>query len=511
MRLSIVLALLTCACGTSATRRPAAPAPSAAMRAYPVLGLVPEGVSYALLASRTGDALTAAHELLAAFALVGDFDAAEAEQELAGELGFDPFSPAGAQRAGIALDRSAAVFGELFPVILLPIADRSALDGFLEARRPSSRVSVRQYRGSEWLTWYPDGEDRGGVVLHWLAVGDYLAVHPGLARDARDTGWVDGLLGDGPRLGEHPDMARALEVSRARLQASAPVELVGLLRAERVIAALQRLMPAGVGAKLEPCWTMSALLAAPVVAGVDLEPGAARGVIVADLAPDVAAGLGRHIGSPPPGFGALVARAGFYAGMGLELGWLDERRTSAGCPLLGEELLPPMLPAGFAGLFVAVESLNLEDLSGRGALHANLRDRRWVEALLDNIPQRGLFERSAKVAGQAVKEISIPLMFSLTYLLTDTGVTASMGKGVMAEVLGGSAQPGPAELAALYISPARLPNLRAILEAIADMGIASKQLAASAAERLSGYDHGSVRLDLDGHSLILGAGMQRAR
>ena len=82
-----------------------------------MLGLVPDTVNYALIASHTSDALVVAHELLAAAGILGDVDPEEAERALAGELGFDAretyfgdeqqaFSDALAER-GFAINRGA--------------------------------------------------------------------------------------------------------------------------------------------------------------------------------------------------------------------------------------------------------------------------------------------------------------------------------------------------------------------------------------------------------------------
>jgi hypothetical protein len=231
-------------------------------------------------------------------------------------------------------------------------------------------------------------------------------------------------------------------------------------------------------------------------------------------------------GSPPQGFLAYRDAAALALGWSVELAVLEQARAALSCPGLDQALRDPVREAtgfrGPRGWHVAATSIDLDDMSGAGAMHLVLADRNLIAAQLESIPARSLFERTRRVAGLPVQVLSVPGLPSIMYRQAGDRFTLAVGDGVMAEVLGTEAgnpdQPagdearGP-ELAHLHIQPQRLPQLGQLLAiALSALAVpAARPTAAAIAERLSQYDQASLSARLDGNSVAISARIRMTR
>ena len=176
---------------------------------------------------------------------------------------------------------------------------------------------------------------------------------------------------------------------------------------------------------------------------------------------------------------------------------------------------------GPRGWHVAATSIDIDDMSGAGAMHLVLADRNLIAAQLESIPARSLFERTRRVAGVPVQVLSVPGLPSIMYRQAGDRFTLAVGDGVMAEVLATEpGNPGDAsdqargpELAHLRIEPQRLPQLGQLLAiALSSLAIpAARPTAAAIAERVSQYDEASLSARLDGNSVAIFARIRKVR
>lgn len=512
--IGIILVVLL-GCGAAPKAKPTQRTLSAVERSYPALRWVPFRATYVMASAHAADVVTLARELLLATGILLDAEVAVVDGALTRSLGFNPLSADDLASAGIALDRSAAVFSSaLLPTFVLPVSDEEALDRFLGRHVPPGPVEVRRYREHEWFSWRfdPDG------VVQWARWPGFVAVHIGLNEQGKDPAWLDDMLAGGPRISEHPDFARTLRMIGSHMPKTSRPGVIGMVRPNALSIALAKILPRDLARDLAPCLRMADVVAGPVALAGHVDWGQAHGIMAVELEADALAELRSHLAPPPPGFLRYRARGGFYASLAVDPSWLEALRARAACPLMNTPLPSPakLGLAGLMGVHVAVEDVDIRNLEGRGALHLNLRETKGVEALLDLIPQRKLFERSATVAGKRVKVIEVPLLVSMTYVLDRAGFTGAMGKSVMEQVLAPSSQTPPpqessVEIASMAIHPQRLGHLTELIEAWAgyvglDSGFVNRHY-----RRLSRYRHGSLHLRVRAADMVLEGAMQLAQ
>ena len=483
-----------------------------------MLRWVPADASYVAVTARVGEGVLAARELAGIASVATFVDQAQLDRLLGSVLGASPLDGSELAAAGIDVERSAALFGQRgFPTVALPVADADQVSELLE-RRPAATADHRGHRIRSWR----DGE----LWLSSVAIDAWLFLH--LGPPGGGPAWLDAVLAaPGASMGESEELAAAVTRGRRALghgaegAAIAP-GLIGLVRVGRLARDMASWpdAPDGVAA----CVRRASTAAPRLVWAADFtaQDGAAWAAL--DLVPGAARALrGGVAGSPPPGFLAYRDAAAIAAGWSVELAVLERARAALSCPGLGQPLRDPVREAtGFGGprgWHVAATSIDVDDMSGAGAMHLVLSDRDLIAAQLESIPARSLFERTRRVAGVPVQVLSVPGLPSIMYRQAGDRFTLAVGDGVMADVL--AAEPGDPgeraretrgpELAHLRIQPQRLPQLGQLLAlALSALAVpAARPTAAAFAERLSRYDEASLAARLDGNSVSIFARITR--
>jgi len=494
---------------------------SALEAAYPVLRWVPADASYVAVTARVGEGVRAARELAGIASVGTGVDEAELDRLLRSALGASPIDASELAAAGIDVDRSAALFGQGgFPTVALPVADADQLSELLE-RRPAATVEHRGHRIRSWR----DGE----LSVSSVAIDGWLFLHLG----PRDGGpdWLDAILAaPAASMGGSEELAAAVTRGRRALghgaEAAAAIApgLVGMVRLGPLARDIAGWPDAPDG--LAACVRRASAAAPRLVWAADFsaQDGAAWAAL--DLTPGAARALREGVAeAAPPGFLAYRDAAAIAAGWSVELAVLERARAALSCPGLDQPLRDPVREAtgfrGPRGWHVAATSIDIDDMSGAGAMHLVLADRNLIAAQLESIPARSLFERTRRVAGVPVQVLSVPGLPSIMYRQAGDRFTLAVGDGVMAEVL--AAEPGNSgdasdatrgpELAHLRIEPQRLPQLGQLLSlALSALAIpAARPTAAAIAERVAQYDEASLSARLDGNSVAIFARMRMVR
>lgn len=522
MKRLFTTALLACvlsACGGSNTPV-RSPAQAQALTRFPALRFAPPQPTYALVSTRTTELMSAARELMAAFGLLAGFDLAQVERMTRRELGFNPWSLDELADAGIAMEQSAVVFSAGFlPTFVLPVSDPAALERFLAERRPAKDLSVRRYRDHDWFSYrvYDD------LAVQWIAWDDFLAVRFALGDDIESAAWLDGLFAGDTSPGPGELLLDAMARGASYLPEPDDARVAGMLDMRGVVEAVLGIVPGDEGSRMGSCLRVLEPFAGAIGMAAAIDWTSASGNVSVELTPAAADALRQHLLPQPAGYRSLRADAHAYASFTVDLGWLDRERAALGCPLFDR---PLRLPGGIGpetyGAFTGVYGVLLDAVVSehviRGVAGLGVRDPATAGRLLDEIPQRRLFERDATVAGTAVKVIALPALPKVVYRLDERGLLLALGDGVMERALdssggtsAGAAPDTAVDVLSLGIRPARMRDLEAILVAVARALGYSSHFAHESYRRLTRYEHGSVDLALDGRTLVLQLSMGLAR
>jgi hypothetical protein len=464
-----------------------------------------------MVCARARDCVTGAREAGEALSIALGIGAGDLDRGIRQAIGRSPLSLDDVAAIGFDLDASAALFGQGgAATAVLPIRDAELVRGFLAERRPDEGSAVVVHRGHEVFTW-------PAVGFAWVIVDGWLLAHFGRGGDAPALDWLDRALaaGDGGGLGHDPDLAATYRRGSKALGGGTPglLALVALDRLARDLAAIPD------SRELGRCFERAATVAprlhlagqvswdsADVWAALDLDSGAARA-------------LREHTGpAAPAGYYAYRRRAAISASLAVELPWLETLRAASGCPLLDMPIRDPVQGAtGLAGprvIHLAASDLDPDRLSGAGAVHLVLADRNLVQAQLESIPGRSLFERSREVAGRKVKVLSLPGVPAILHHQEGDRFTGTLGAEAMTAVLGpgssADAAPGRLELASLALEPGRLPHLGQLLGTGLELAMGSGWADAGyqLARRLGRYQRAAIALSLSGDSVELRASMR---
>ena len=498
--LGAVILCAMAACGS--TPRTKARPGQAYETKLPALRFIPADTSYALVSSRLGSATQAIQRLVEIGASLAGVPQGQAEALLRELLGVNPGDRRAVFEAGFDVDASSALFAQHgLPTLLVPVRDPERVRRFVDARRPDRNVETITARGRDVFVWTVNER----WALCWVVMDDWLALHLADAGPV-DTAWLDELMtaATGASLAAEPDFAdavRSLERARGKLPA-----LFGLLRPSAVARDLAVSELAGCASAIA-----RSVQAVRVVSSVDDRTVELALELV--LSADAAQALSAHLAPPPPpGFDALARSLPLSAQLTVDLSWLDQLRTSAGCPELGFALRDPLGQAGkgttLPGYHLAMDDVDIDSLSGRAALFLTLRDPSPIEDMLDDIPGRSLLERRRKLkAGGTeidVRELrGLPGLPRLAYKLSDDRFLAGLGSGMLdslvAEGLSSSDTTGPKAMVKVSAVPSKLPNLGAavagLLSATGDLHAAV--IATALVGQLKRYQTASLAAWLD--------------
>ncbi len=500
----LALALLAAsACGGGKGGAPAASheRPATALeRTFPVLRWAPADASWVVAAAKVGDAAAVVTE---AVDLVDAVDGtADRERLFRAIFGPMPLMSDALAAAGIQLDGSAALFGQAgFPTAILPVADADKLRRFLDQLRAQNNADAAEHRGHQVYSW-----SQGDMAASWVVLDGWLILRAAPA--GASLAWLDQILAapGGGSLGGDPELAEVARRGEKALAAAPGV--IALVRFDRLARELEDWK--GSGPELPGCARSLAGAAPRLVAAARMTPQGIDSWSALDLAPGAAEGLRAHTGPPAPGgYYAYRAKAPLALVLAIEIPWLEKVRAAAGCPLLDQPIRDPVRQmTGMAGpraIYAAATRIDVDGLDGSGAVHLVLTDPDLVNAQLESIPARSLFERKRTIAGREVKSLSFPGAPAILYRQEGRRFTAAVGDQAMAAILGGGAKPAELEVAGAWLAPKRIRNLAALLAIRWP-----RRTAQSVATWLQRYQRVTVVLQLEGDSLVFRGGLRRA-
>ena len=500
-RLAVVLLALA-ACGGKTGSRAPGRAATALERTYPVLRFAPADASWVLAAERVGDAVVALREVGELAAAVRGARLADLDRAAQDAFGVSPISPEDLAAAGIALDGSAAIFGQAgFPTAILPVADADKLRRFLDAKRPEHNASVTEHHGHEIVSW-----SQGEMAASWVLLDGWLVLRAAPA--AAGSAWLDQILAapGGGSLGADRELAEVARRGQEALAATAGV--IALVRFDRLAREIEDAK--GLRPELPVCARALAAAAPRLVGAARIGTDGIDSWAALDLAPSAAGALRDHAGpAAPGGFYAYRAKAPLAVALAVALPWLEKVRGAAGCPLLDQPIRDPVRAmTGMSGpraIYAAATRIDIDDLDGGGALHMVLTDADLVNAQLESIPGRSLFERKRTIAGREVKALSFPGAPTILYRQEGRRFTAALGDRAMAAVLGPGSAPAHLEIAGAWLEPPRIRNLEALLAIRFP-----RRTAQAVATWLQKYQRASAVLEVEGDSLVF-RGLLRRR
>ena len=497
-------ALALVACGGAGKPKATSQRPDTALeRAYPVLRWAPADASWVLVAARIDQAALGLREAGELAVAIEGGSLAKLDSAARAAFGVSPISPEDPAAAGIRLDGSAAIFGQAgFPTAILPVADADRLRRFLDKQRPEHNAAVAAHRGHQVYSW-ADGD----VAASWVVLDGWLVMRA--APTGAGTAWLDQILAapGGGSLGADPDLAEANRRGEQALGAAPSV--IALVRFDRLAREVEDWKGGLPG--LAACARTVAEAAPRLVAAARLGPAGNEIWAALDFTAAVAGALRDHSGPPAPaGYYTYRAASPLALALAVPIPWLEKVRAAAGCPLLDDPIRDPVRQmTGMAGpraIYAAASRIDIDDLDGSGALHMVLTDPDLVNAQLESIPGRSLFERKRTIAGREVKALAFPGAPALLYRQEGRRFTAALGDRAMAAMLGPGTLPEHLEIAGAWLEPPRIRNLGSLLAIRFP-----RRTAQAVATWLQRYQRVSAVLQLEGDSLVFRGGLRRGK
>ena len=427
-------------------------APRPALEAnVPVLRWVPADADLVLVGSQLADFLSAAEQISA---LTPELDASA--------LGTDPWNPDAWAQRGIDPESPIGLFVSGAAVsILLPVSDPGQVASAWSSELGQASSAWQRHRDRDVYR-----VQRGRTLWSWLQVEGFVILRRSpMASSAGGHGlqWLDAILdaSEGSAYSGTAVAERAYALAtRDRLWGSAnPLPLLGTR-----VGGTEYLACAGLLATMQGM-SFSATLSgqsASIHTSLSLRAGAATTL--------------EALRSPGASAGMLAQRdaAGVYASLALDLQSTSVALQDAQCPQLARVLLDPLASAGWSpppkAVHVAGTHFRPRELSGTVALDVALRNKRYINRRLNQIPGRSFFESAITVQGQRVKRLSIPTMSSLYYQLSAGRLVFATKRSIMSSLLASATDQASelgdseAELVALGVWPERLPQLPELLK-----------------------------------------------
>jgi hypothetical protein len=483
---AVLLAVLPAlACGGKGGR---ATGPEARVGAYPALRWVPADVTYAVAARRASDLVAVFRELVDIAGIGFDTDATAAQAALRSSIGLDLLSVEGLAEMGVDPAGGAAIFSTgLSPTFAVALADPARAQASIDRLRGGGvAVETTRSAGVEIFTFRGDPD----FHLHWAIADGWLYFHVELVIEGEPAGaWFSHLRAAAGGLAAHADWSAAVAAGSALTVAPSPdgPPVVGLVR----MSALADAAKGGDAACLAPLRRTGRGFLAAGVAGVDagLRFDLELGDAVADLT--------RFALTPLAGWAAA------REGAPVQLEWtLDLAGAGAALAACDGTFAQIQQAGGVRGLRLFVHTLDLGDLSGKGAVHVDLSSRRLIAQALDEIPARRFLEKKKRVGPYDGAELAVPMFPAVTYVLSDSLFVAGVGLDLGAVVGTGLGSPSPS-LAHMALTPSGLSaeTWEALLEPLGG----SPEMRRRTVARIRRWASARVDLTIEGGALRLSA------
>jgi hypothetical protein len=435
--LIIALFALSAACGPKSGGGGPRPVD---LGAFPALKYVPGDVTYAASVSRVGDMMLATRDLFEAIGIIAEFDLEDLDRALKNYLGINLISPEDLASAGLDVAGGAAIFSQgISATIVFRLSDPVAMQGRIDAQRErvNNTIGVAVRDGVDVHT------DLGDREMHtsWAIDGSWMWVHFELvAEHEPELGWFEASRAANGAIVKDPDFTWARGEAE-RVQPGAP--LVALIRPSKLAMKFA-------AAVNDPEFTTCLGLVTPPRAAMTMGVGGgvSEGHVIVDLA-GAGAAIAAATVKVPQGWSAARGQAPLAAEWNVDAfrvaSWLSacDQGPMAMASRLGVRAI--------RGFITALDPGNLE---GRGAVAAEISDRRQIDRMMD-FTGRSMFEKKKKFGPLDGVTLSAPMIPTVDYILTADRAMAAVGDGLLAQVVGdGSTASGV--LAAIELRPAGL-------------------------------------------------------
>jgi hypothetical protein len=492
---SFVFVVILVACGPKS----GPDGPRSDVGAHAALRWVPADATYVFATTRADAGAAVLRDLAEALGIVGGFDVAEAEAELASQLaGVSPLSIDSLVEAGIDRAGGAAAFSQgLSTTLVVKLADPAAMQVKIDAARErlgGQAIGVAMHDGVEIFTMMGDRD----VHTHWAIADGWIWVHwEFTAEKEADGAWFVASRKAGGAIAATPDFGWARQQAERALPGS-PV--IGLVRGKALVqrvAALAHDPDARACANLVP----TDRVALGMTGGGDV----AEGVLVVDTVGGGGA-LADATLAVPVGWGATRGQPAMAAEWNIDLThiarWLGPCRDLAS---LANDALHQMRARGGRAF---VHQLADDGLGGHGVVAVDLVDRSMIDRMLD-FPGRGLLEKKQRFGALDGAHVSVPFVnIEVDYIVTKDRAFAAMGDGLLAKVVGdGSRVPG--SLAAIEVRPRAISPTAWHVVLEQGLGFSRDTLRQKTIERLQRWARGLVELTRDGDLVTVRARGER--
>jgi len=469
--------------------------PRVDLGAYPALKWAPADVAYAGAMTRIDGAIAAAHDAVEALGIVGDFDPSELEGEIQRYLGIDPLSVDDLAAAGVDVAGGGVVFAQGFsPTFVFRLADPAAMQSRIDAQREKigsgAAIGVAVKDNIEVYTALGDRN----LHTHWAIDGAWMWVHFEIVDEHEpELGWFEASRAANGALAKDPDFGWA----RAQAEHVQPgAALAGLIRPDRLAARVAKLAR-------DPEATACMALVTPRRAALAI--GASGDVSEGHVVIDTNGG-GAAIGAM-----TLPVPAGWAAARGqapIAVEWnLDAARLATWFSACNDHPARMVAQLGLRSFRAFLIDLEPDDLSGHGAIAADLSSRKQIDRMLD-ITGRSMFEKKQKFGPLDGVHLNAPMLPAVDYIITADRAFAAAGDGVLATVVGdGSSTVGV--LAAVDLRPAGLSDKAWDFLLEHGAGVSRDTARDRTLRRLKRWKHATIDVTRDGDLVYLRARGER--
>lgn len=484
------IALAACvalASGCGGSRSGAAPtSPDVVAPAFPAARWVPASPSYVVAAPTFADAQRGLRDAIDGLGMFVGVTAEGAGSDLSRLLAINPFDENAVTSIGIDVQGGIVAFSEdLAPTFVVRMNAPELFTAFLDKQRERGMVSRSVI--VDGIEIYTAEIIRGDLDVSWAIADGWLWIHftPDFVTN-EGTAWFTNS-----RKPQNKDWAR--DWSWAEAAAKGAKGLVGFVDVKEIVGRFV--------AKVPEALACSRLVDPIERVGLSIElasGGTANGRVSFDLGAS-AQQVANATLPVPEGFASVSANAPIAAQWNLDLvaldAWLAPCLASIHERSDSQRILDNFgVRAGRA----VVQRVDIDDKSGAGVVSLDLVHERWFANQLDQIPGRSALERDRKFGPLAGHSISIPLVFSFDYVLSDQLAYVAMGDGVLAKTIGnGKSVSGPIAAVDLYPPMLSPETWKGLLE-LAD-------LPESLADRLLRWREGHISIAIEGTSLVLAA------
>ena len=436
LALSVAIAL-----GCHGSAHPSHSTPPQVAKGFPATRWVPANPTYVLASPTVRDAQRSVKDIIDSIGVIGGVDAAEVARDLGRLIAIDPLNPDALTAMGIDLEGGIVMFSEdVAPTFVVQIAAPDAVQAFFDRQRERGLVTQSVVvEGTELFTAQLPGGAQ--VKVSWAVAADWLWVHFSLpfAHDDGPTWFTSSHRPEGPA------WAKAWQWASTAVTAAKPA-LIGFVDAHDVIASIVGKMPDALACAklLEPVRRV----------GIAVEGGPKRasGKLTIDIGP-AAASVASAILPGPPGFAGLAETAPLAVQWNVDL--LAVRAWLQPCLKAMNQDTSVLDRSGVRSVRAVLRSLDPADKSATGAVSLDLAQKRYFDALLDEVPLRSTLERSRTYGAYKGHSLTVPFVATLDYVLTDQLGLAGIGDGLLMQMLGaGGMRKGP--IAAIDIAPPAL-------------------------------------------------------